>query len=71
MDNKEDLRLKANEPCRRRAIWALQSQETDHGKDETVQTPPVTLQEVSKYACVKCGKEYRRGMYFHAKYCKG
>ena len=28
-------------------------------------------EEVSKYACPKCGKEYRRGMFFHKKYCRG
>lgn len=26
---------------------------------------------VKKYACPKCGKEVRRGMYFHRKYCNG
>jgi hypothetical protein len=26
---------------------------------------------LSKYLCSKCGKEYRRGMYFHQKFCKG
>lgn len=28
-------------------------------------------EEVNKYACPKCGKEVRRGMYFHKKYCRG
>ena len=26
---------------------------------------------VSPYECPKCHKEYRRGMFFHKKYCKG
>lgn len=39
--------------------------------DETTVTPPSSTVSLSKYLCSKCGKEYRRGMYFHQKYCDG
>lgn len=58
-------------PCRRRAIWAAQGSVPNVVQDVPRETKVETVQEVSKYACKKCGKEYRRGMYFHFKNCKG
>lgn len=67
-----------NAPCRRRPIWAEQArvtnaveQEIQHEtQDETRKDADAAVQ-VNPYLCSKCGKEYRRGMYFHHKFCKG
>ena len=57
--------------CRRRAIWSEPVVTNTEIKHEEVKENQTALQEVSQYACPKCGKEVRRGMYFHQKYCKG
>ena len=53
---------------RRRQIWAAQT-------PVLLQTPVETLVKIpaspDPHACPKCGKVVKRGMYFHAKYCKG
>ncbi len=72
-------------PCRRRAIWAAQAEvanavqpvevpretQDETRKDADAETNADAVLSKFKHACVKCGKEVRRGMYFHQKYCKG
>ena len=70
--------------CRRRAIWGVKhitsegvSNEAQYEKRQDANDALRSYEEIetpliaSKYACSKCGKEVRRGMFFHQKYCRG
>lgn len=63
--------------CRRRAIYANEKKSTDI---PTKEVPAILIAQEMKSSpsiplndnkCPKCGKEVKRGMYMHAKYCKG
>ena len=74
-------------PCRRRAMWAQQAQpltmglvipttgesheQKDEARDNANEKNADEAVQVNPHLCPKCGKEVRRGMYFHQKYCKG
>lgn len=58
---------------RRRQIFAMQSNVTNEVRhDEEVKEASEAAEEVLKVkACPKCGKMIARGMFMHAKHCKG
>lgn len=60
-DHSQEVQAGANE-ARREEAGAV---EANPNKDKS------EAKEVNPHQCDKCGKEVRRGMYFHRKYCKG
>ncbi len=66
--------------CRRRAIYANENNKKSFNAPIAAEVPAILITQEMKSSpsiplndnkCPKCGKEVKRGMYMHAKYCKG